>query len=90
MTTSSDKMRTVRVNDRGQVVIPEEIRRDLRIEGDTVLVLVERGDEIVLRKEEDVLRELDSFWPAAQRRALERAWDEEDEAWDEHAPGAGG
>jgi AbrB family looped-hinge helix DNA binding protein len=84
MTKTSGKMRTVRINDRGQLVIPEDIRRDLQIEGDTVLVLVEREGEIILRREADVLRDLDGVWKALRGRALERAWDDEDEVWEAH------
>jgi AbrB family looped-hinge helix DNA binding protein len=82
-------MRTARVNDRGQVVIPEDMRRDLRIDADTVLVLVERGDHIILRREADVLRDLDAAWRHAGRRALAEAWDAEDDVWDkDHGAGA--
>lgn len=84
MNTSTSKMRTVKVNDRGQLVIPEDMRRDLGIEGDTVLVLVERGDHIILRREADVLDEFDRAWAALSRRSIEGAWEEEDEAWDAH------
>lgn len=77
-------LRAVRVNERGQLVIPEDMRTQLGIEGDSVLVLIKRGDEIVLRREEDVLEELDAVWRNITHRALERAWDEdEDDVWDE-------
>lgn len=84
MSSTTEKMRTVKVNDRGQIVIPEEMRQDLAIEGDTVLVLVERGNEIVLRREEDVLQELEGFWRPLQRAALEEAWEDEDDVWEAH------
>lgn len=83
MSNRTEKMRTVKVNDRGQLVIPEDMRRDLGIEGDSVLVLVERGDHIVLRREEDVLKELAGPWQTLARRALARAWDDEDDVWDQ-------
>lgn len=76
-------LRSVRVNERGQLVIPEEVRTALGIEGGTVLVLVKRGDELVLRREEDVLEELEASWRRVVDRALERAWDDEDAVWDE-------
>lgn len=86
--SSSDMLRSVSVNDRGQLVIPEEVRKELGIEGGSVLVLVTRGDEIVLRREQDVLEDFEGgVWHAARNRALDRAWGEEDEVWDEHAPG---
>lgn len=83
-TDSNDMLRAVRVNERGQLVIPEEVRTALGIEGGTVLVLVKRGDEIVLRREEDVLKELEDSWRKITHRALERAWEDEDEVWDDH------
>lgn len=83
-TDSNDMLRAVQVNERGQLVIPEEMRAQLGIEGGSVLVLVKRGDEIVLRREEDVLEELDAVWRTLTHRALERAWDEdEDGVWDD-------
>ena len=83
------RIRTVKVNDRGQVVIPEDVRQDLRIEANTTLVLFERGDEIVLRKEVDVLEEIEGFWRHVSRDAIAKAWGPEDDAWDEHyVPGA--
>lgn len=84
MNAPQEMMRTVTVNDRGQIVIPEEMRGALGIEGGSVLVLVKRGSELLLRREEDVLAELEGVWASLGRRALERAWDEEDEVWDEH------
>lgn len=87
-TSQSDMLRSVSVNDRGQLVIPEEMREELGIEGGSVLVLVKRGNEIVLRREEDVLDELDRFWRGVAERSLERAWGEEDEVWDEYFSGA--
>lgn len=83
------RIRTVKVNDRGQLVIPEDVREDLHIEGNTTLVLIERGDEIVLRKEADVLQDLEEPWRQVSRDALLRAWSAEDDAWDAHyVPGS--
>lgn len=82
-TDTEDMLRAVRVNDRGQLVIPEEMRTALGIEGGSVLVLVKRGGEIVLRREEDVLEELEASWRTITARALERAWGPEDEVWEE-------
>lgn len=73
----------------GQIVLPKEACCDLQIAGDTVLVLVQRGNEIVLRKEEDVLRELGTGWQHLGRAALESAWDDEDEGWEDHHQGSG-
>ena len=44
------KIRTVKVNERGQIVIPEEIRNDLGIKESSILVVIEENNEIVLKK----------------------------------------
>lgn len=87
MTYANIRIRTVFVNDRGQIVIPEDIRRDLGLKANEVLVLIEKAGQILLRREKDVARrfsveEEDSFWTALSLKALESAWDEQDEAWD--------
>ncbi|MBI2580214.1 AbrB/MazE/SpoVT family DNA-binding domain-containing protein [Candidatus Woesearchaeota archaeon] len=81
---NNQKMRTVNVNDRGQLVIPEDIRKDLGIEGTTTLVLIKKEGEILLKKEAEVLETLDEnrFWKAASHKAMESAWGKEDKIWE--------
>ena len=78
-------MRTISLNERGQIVIPEDIRKDFGMGKDTTLVLIERDNEIVLRMESDILKILDDehgFWRKLQREAIKNAWSKEDEIWD--------
>ena len=81
------KIRTVAVNDRGQIVIPDDIRRDLEISGNSTLVLIEREGEILLKKESEVLSAMgeDSFWKSVSRETMKRAWGKDDDVWDEIA-----
>ena len=81
------KIRTVSVNERGQIVIPEDIREDLGIKGQTTLVMIEREGEIVICKESHVLRSLseEKFWKAVSRKGMMSAWEEEDKIWDKYA-----
>ena len=84
------KIRTVTVNDRGQVVIPEDIRSDLGIKGATTLVMIEKEGEIVIMKESEVLaalEELDegAFWKGVAKASLAKAWSGEDDVWDKLA-----
>ena len=79
------KIRTVTISDRGQIVVPEDIRNELSIKAGSTLVLIKRGGEIVLRKESDVMRVIDDeerFWKAISRKSLESSWSEEDDMWD--------
>jgi|SRR3989344_2349164 len=79
------KIRTVSVNERGQIVIPEDIRRDLGITKDSTLIMIESDDEMVLKKEKDVLEAIkgeDDFWRIVARGSMKSAWSKEDEIWD--------
>ncbi len=48
----------IKVSSRGQVVIPERIRKKLDIEEGATLVLIEAGNKIILEKEDDFLDRL--------------------------------
>lgn len=81
------RIRTVSMNDRGQIVIPEDIRKGMGIENGSSLVLIEKDKEIVLRKETDVassIGEEENFWKIVSETGLKDAWSEEDKAWDKH------
>lgn len=86
---SKQKIKTVAMNDRGVIVIPEEMRDDLGLEGKTTLVLVESGNEIIIKKEEDVTKLVtaseDDVWKKLSEESLRRAWEKEDVIWDKIA-----
>ncbi len=50
-----DQIDITRVSSRGQIVIPLELRKDLK-EGDKLLV-IRRGDEIILKKPQKIICE---------------------------------
>lgn len=83
---SMTKLKTVQMNERGILVIPEEIREDLGLKGRTNLVLIESGNEIILKKEEDVVglvsQREDEVWKRLSEESLRRAWEKEDNVWD--------
>ncbi len=78
------RLRTVNLNERGQIVIPEEIRKDFGLEGPATLVIIEKDNEIILKKESDVLTAVedeDKFWRYFSTEAMKMAWGKEDEIW---------
>ena len=81
---------TVNVSSRGQIVIPEGIRKRMGIKKGSKLIAIERNDELVLKKESDILRQLESGdkkeesgWLALAEHSLNEIWDnkKDDEAW---------
>ncbi len=82
------KIKTISMNERGVMVIPEEIREDLNIAGKTTLVLIAVGNQLILKKQEDVANLLvseDVFWKKISEESLRRAWGKEDAIWDKIA-----
>lgn len=81
------RVRSVTMSERGQIVIPEDMRDDLKMEKGEALVLIERENEIVLRKESDVALRLASedAWDNLATESLKNAWDKSDDVWDKVA-----
>ena len=72
----------VNVSSRGQIVIPEKIRKSMGIKEGSKLVAMERNDELVLTKESDVMKKLqgtdkheEAGWLALAERSLKDIWD---------------
>ncbi|MDD5148537.1 MAG: AbrB/MazE/SpoVT family DNA-binding domain-containing protein [Candidatus ainarchaeum sp.] len=82
----NERIRTVIMNSRGQIVIPEEIRNNKGMKPKEALVLIERENELVLKKESDVARQVmaeEPFWAALSQKALEKIWNnKEDDIWE--------
>lgn len=85
------RIRAVTMSPRGQIVIPEDMRKDLKLSSREALVLIERGNEVVMRKESDVASDILGKESAAEKmssallseKALAKEWlsKEEDLAW---------
>lgn len=90
MISMSNRIRTVVLNDRGQIVIPEEIRKDLQLKPGETLVLVQSDRQLMLEKESSVAKVLfededeKAFWHKLALKGLESAWDECDEEWEKY------
>ncbi len=85
MNDMKQRIRTVKMGKRGQLVIPEDIRKDLEIEDETVLILIERYGEIILKKESEILKKIEDeevFWKYMSQLTIEKMWSKEDEIWD--------
>ena len=86
---TTDEMDIINVSSRGQIVIPEHVRKKLGIKKGTRLVLRERKDTLVLTKESNAEKLLGSMdkedlgWLLLAEQGLAKEWNtpEEDEAW---------
>ena len=72
----------ISVSVRGQIVIPQKLRNRLGIQPGSKLVLFEKDNAILLKKEEDVAKQFESDegkeaagWMALAEQSLRKVWD---------------
>ena len=70
---------TITVSSRGQVVIPERVREQLQIEEGMKLVLIQEGDQIILKKENLFLQKVKeqqerNAWISLGEAAFAQVW----------------
>ena len=80
----------VNVSSRGQIVIPERIRKSLGIKKGSKLVAIEKNGTLMLKREGDIIKMLEdmgkseeSGWLALAEHSLSKVWDNEkdEKAW---------
>ncbi|GEM_PF-1132318 len=83
----------IHVSSRGQIVIPERVRKHFGIKAGSKLFLVEKDNSLVLKKEEDVAKHLDEDerkeivgWLSLSEKALKDVWDnpKDNEIWKQY------
>ncbi|MBI4010110.1 MAG: AbrB/MazE/SpoVT family DNA-binding domain-containing protein [Candidatus Aenigmarchaeota archaeon] len=80
------KFKTIKVSQKGQIAIPADIRKEVGIKRGDELLLVRRGDKLLIEKSSEVskrfTREFDYMLKHAEKVA-KRLWEnKEDEIWD--------
>ena len=83
----------VNVSSRGQIVIPEKMRKDLGIKEGSKLIAIEKDGALILKKESDVVNKLEgtgkgeeSGWLALAEKSLSSLWDnkKDEKAWSKY------
>ena len=81
-------MRTVTVSGKGQISIPQEIRKQLAVEKGSKLVIILKDKKLLIRKVSDISQSIeDGFDDVVQHSelSLKKIWDnEEDEVWNKY------
>lgn len=75
-------MNVVSVSSKGQVVIPERMRKSLGIKAGSRLVFLEKEDSIMIKKEDAVVKQLGEYerkeeigWLILGEKSLAKVWD---------------
>ena len=82
-----NKMKTVELGSRGQFVIPQEFRKDLGLKENSTLVVIEKGRELVIKKQDAVLQKLGEIERIStlSEKALKKVWgNKEDDVWEKY------
>lgn len=85
---STIEIKTTKVSDKGQVVIPVEFQKKMRLKkGDKVILMLKDGS-IILQKSEVVAKKLEKEFEhiqALSERSFKKIWDnDKDEIWNEY------
>jgi len=85
------KFKTIRISEKGQVAIPVEIQREMGIRKGDELLLIKKGEKIILEKPKKFARSLrDEFEDLQQisESSLKKLWlNKNDEVWNSYLKG---
>lgn len=81
-------VRTVTVSGKGQISIPQEIRKQLGVENGSKLVVVLKDEKLLIRKASDISQSIEDSFDDMVRHSelsLKKIWDnEKDEVWNRY------
>lgn len=79
------EFKTIKVSQKGQISIPSDIQRELGIKKGDDLLLIRKGEKIVLEKPEKITKRMKDEFKDLQifsERSLKRLWlNKKDEIW---------
>ena len=68
------KTETTKMSSRGQIVIPQDVREEIKADEGTIFLVMTSGDTLILKKvktpsQEEILKNLEDFAKEGQKRA---------------------
>ncbi len=80
----SGGIRVISVSSKGQIVIPEEFRKELNLKKGTHLVMIKEGSTLFLKREKDVKDEFFDLLKISEK-SLEDIWgSEKEDIWNKY------
>ncbi len=80
------KFKTIRVSQKGQISIPSDIRKELGIRSGEELIVMRKGDRLLIEKSGKVskrfLKEFDYMLKHSEKAARKLWGNKEDDIWD--------
>ncbi len=84
------ELKTIKLSDKGQISIPKEIREGMHLKKGDKLVMITKGDKLILQRAEHIAKKLEIDDESmetmlASESALKKDWDNKyDERWNKY------
>jgi AbrB family looped-hinge helix DNA binding protein len=82
------KFKTVKMSTKGQITIPTEMQKDLKIKKGDEIILVKKGKKILLEKSENIIKKMGDEFDDMQyfsEKSLKKIWlNKNDDIWDQY------
>jgi len=86
------RFKSIRISEKGQVAIPVEIQREMGLEKGDELLLIKKGEKIILEKPKKLKRVLEDEFEDVQQLSeysLKKLWlNKSDEIWNTYLKGS--
>lgn len=83
-------LKTIKLSEKGQISIPKDIRKGMHLKKGDKLVLIAKGDKLILQKAESLMKKLSIDEESVgtmmlSEETLKKDWDNEyDERWNKY------
>ena len=82
------EFKTIRISSKGQIAIPTDMQREIGIKKGDELLLIRKGNKIVLEKTEKIAKKIEDEFKDVNilsERSLRKFWlNKEDEIWSQY------
>lgn len=84
------ELKTIKISEKGQISIPKEMRKELKLKKGDKLAILTKGEQIIVQKADSLLKKLniedESFHNMlASEESLKKDWDNKyDERWNKY------
>lgn len=82
------EFKTIKVSQKGQIVIPVDMQREIGIKKGDEILLIRKGNKIVLEKRDEIVKKLKNEFRDIQtvsERSLKKFWlNRKDEIWNQY------
>ena len=80
-------IKTLKVSDKGQISIPQDMREELNINKGDTLIIIQEGNKFLIEKSSEIIKVKDDFKDILRlsEHSLKKLWNnKQDDVWNEY------